>query len=95
MKRKAPLMGDIVVLQEGVTKLLKGLNPSKALGHDDHPRVLKELASELGPVFAYLFQRPIDSGEIPKEWYLANKCPLFKKADRSLACNYHANFWNI
>ena len=66
------------------------MNPSKALGPDElHPRVLKELASELGPVFAHLFQQSIDSGEIPKEWSLANICPLFKKADRSLACNYH------
>ena len=56
---------------EGVTKLLKGLNPSKALGPDElHHRVLKELASELGPVFAHLFQQSIDSGEIPKEWSL-------------------------
>ena len=32
----------------GVTKLLEGLNPSKALGPNElHPRVLKELASEL------------------------------------------------
>ena len=29
-----------------------------------------------------------DTGEIPKEWSLANICPLFKKSDRSLACNY-------
>ena len=28
------------------------------------------------------------TGEIPKEWSLANICPLFKKSDRSLACNY-------
>ena len=89
LNRKAPLMEDIVVSKEGVTKLLKGLNPSKALGPDElHPRVLKELASELGPVVAHLFQQLIDSGEIPKEWSLANICPLFKKADRSLACNY-------
>ena len=48
----------------------------------------KELASELGPVFALLFKQSNDTGEIPKEWYLANICPLFKKRDRSLACNY-------
>ena len=67
----------------------KGLNHSKALGPDElHPRILKELATELGPVFAHLFQQSIDTGEIPKEWSLANICPLFKKSDRSLACNY-------
>ena len=82
-------MEDIVVTEEGVTKLLKGLNPSKALGPDElHPRVLKELAIELDPIFAHLFQQSIDSGDIPKEWTLANISPLFKKGDRSLACNY-------
>ena len=89
LSRKAPFMKDIVVSKDGVTKLLKGLNPSKDLYPDDlHPRVLKELASELGPVFAHFFQQSIDSGEIPKEWSLANICPLFKMADRSFACKY-------
>ena len=79
-------MEYIVVTKEGVTKLLKGLNPSKALGSDElHPRVLKELATELGPMFAHLFQQSIDSDEVPKEWALANINPLFKKGDRSLA----------
>ena len=87
--RSAPFMEDIVVSKGGVTKLLKGLNPSKALGPDEfHPRVLKELTTELGPIFAHLFQQPIDSGDIPKEWTLANISPLFKKGDISLACNY-------
>ena len=41
-----------MVSSSGVIKLLKGLNPSKALGPDElHPSVLKELANELGPVF--------------------------------------------
>ena len=53
-------MHDIVVTKEGVTKGLKGLNPSKALGPDElHPRVLKEQAMGLGPVFAHLFQQSI------------------------------------
>ena len=61
-----------------MTKLLKGLNPSKALGPDElHPRVLKELAMELGPVFAHLFQQSIDTSEIPKEWSLA---PCLRRA---------------
>ena len=89
LDRSVPFMEDIVVTKEGVTKLLKGLNPSKALGPDElHPRVLKELAIELGPIFDHLFQQSIDKGEIPKEWSLAKICPLLKKGDRSLACNY-------
>ena len=96
LSRMAPFMDDIVVSNEGVTKLLKGLNPSKALGvnlgpDELHPRVLKELATELGPVFAHLFQKSLHTGEIPKEWprSLADICPLYKKGDRALACNYH------
>ena len=89
MDRSAPFMNDIAVSKYGVIKFLQGLNPSKALGPDElRPRVLKELTTELGPVSAHLFQQSIDTGEIPKEWSLANICPLFKKSDRSLACNY-------
>ena len=83
LDRSAPFMSDIVVSKDGVITLLNGLNPSKALRPEElHPRALKELAIELGPVFAHIFQQSIDTGEIPKEW------SLFKKSDRSLACNY-------
>ena len=89
LDRSAPFMNNIAVSKDGVIKLLKGLNPSKALEPDEHHlRVLKELATELGPVLAHLFQQSIDTSELPKEWSLANICPLFKKSGRSLACNY-------
>ena len=75
LDRVATFMNGIAVSKDGVIKLLKGLNTSKALGPDElHPRVLKE--------------QSIDSGETPNEWSLANICPIFKKSDRSLACNY-------
>ena len=53
-----------------------------------HPRVIKELATELGPVFAHVFQKSLDTGEILKEWFLTNICPLYKKGDRALARDY-------
>ena len=72
-----PFMNDFVVSAVGVTKLLKCLNPSKALGPDElHPRTLKELASELGPVFAHLFQQSIDTGMVSSKY------------NGYLACNY-------
>ena len=78
-----------MVSSEGVLKLLKGLNPSEALGPDKlHPRVLKELANEQGSVFSHLFQQYHDTGEIPEEKLIVNLCCLFKKGDRALACNY-------
>ena len=89
LSRSAPSMDDIVVSNKGLTKLLKSLNISKSLGPDEfHPRVLKEIATELGPAFAHIFQKSLDTDEIPKEWSLANICPLYKKGDRALACNY-------
>ena len=59
-------MNDSVISKDGVLNFLKGLSPSKALGLDElHPSVLKELATELGPVFAHHFQQSTDTGEIP------------------------------
>ena len=93
LDRSASTMEESIVTREGVTKPLKGLNPSKALRPDElHPRVLKELSTELDPVFAHLFQQSIDTGEITREWCLVNICPLFKKGDRSLLCNYRPVF---
>ena len=38
------------------------------MGLDElHPWILKELAVELGPVFAHMFQQSLDTGEIPEE----------------------------
>ena len=82
-------MSEIYVSNEDGIKVMKGLNPSKALGLDElHPRVLKEHGVELGPVFADLFQQSLDTVEIPKEWSLANICPLYRKDTRVLPSNY-------
>ena len=67
-------MDDIVVSNEGVNKLLKGLNPSKALGPDElHPRVLKELATELGPVLPISSKSLLTRVKSPKNGRLQSK----------------------
>ena len=67
----APFLKEIHVSAEGVTKLLKGLNPSKALGPDElHPRVLKELASELGSMFATSFNSLLTLVKSPRNGHL-------------------------
>ena len=77
LDRSAPFMKDIVISKDVVIKLLKGLKPFKALGPNElHPRVLKELATELGPVFAHLFHQSMDTGESQKNRLLQISAPF-------------------
>ena len=75
LSRSAPFMDDIVVSNEAVTKLLKCLDPSKALGPDElHPRVLKELATL--PIFSNSLLTRVKS---PKNGLLQIYVPSIKR----------------
>jgi len=45
-------------------------------------------AEELAPALSVIFQKSIDTGDLPKSWLKANISPIFKKGDRTLASNY-------
>ena len=84
-----PSMPEIGVDTNGVRKLLEGLNPHKASGPDAiPPRVLKEAASELAPALSHIFQRSLESGQVPTQWRRAYVTPVFKKGERYKAQNY-------
>lgn len=84
-----PNMPDIMVAEEGIRKLLHGLNPKKAAGPDGIPcRLLQAIATELAPALTSLFRTSLQSGQIPKAWKHALVQPVFKKGDRSKAGNY-------
>ena len=84
-----PTMPDIVVNQDGVTKLLQRLKPQKAAGPDELPaRFLKECALSLSPLLTFIFQQSLDQGFVPTDWRKANVTPIFKKGDRGLPSNY-------
>jgi hypothetical protein len=89
MKRKFETMHDIQITEEGVTKLLKNLNPHKVPGPDNIiPRVLKELATHISPILTIIFRKSYNTGEIPSIWKRAFVCPIFKKGKKFEAINY-------
>jgi hypothetical protein len=59
-------MPNIKVHAQGIEKLLKNLKTDKATGPDSIPAyILKTAAEEISPILAKLFQRSLDTGEVP------------------------------
>ena len=50
--------------------------------------MLNMLAPELAPIVHAIFTQSLDTGELPRDWSLANVAPIFKKGNRVLAENY-------
>ena len=75
--------------ENGVLKLLKALNISKAAGTDGiRPRVLKELSSELAPILTLLFKASLHHESLPDIWKHTNVSPVYKKGDKTNPSNY-------
>ena len=83
---KYPSIGNLSITLNGVQKLLEKINISKAAGPDLIPG--RMLAPELAPIVYAIFTQSLDTGEIPRDWSLANIAPIFKKGNRVLAENY-------
>ena len=84
-----PSMPPIRITTQGITKLLQELKPHKAPGPDGIlPSVLKECAVNIAPLLQPIFQKSIDTGELPNDWLNANVSPIFKKGNRAEPSNY-------
>ena len=94
---KHQTMKPFNITTNGITKLLKNLNPYKAQGPDNlSPRILKELADEISPL-QLIYTKSLDTGEVPADWHTANVSPVYKKGLKFAAENYpvSTNFTNI
>ena len=82
-------MKELHVSVEGVTKLLRKVNPNKASGPDSIPaRILKELADEIAPLLTTIFNKSLEQGEVPTDWRKANVTAIYKKGDKYEPSNY-------
>ena len=82
-------MDGIHVSEDGVRKLLQKSNPRKVTGPDMIPaRMLKECSEDLAPILAIVFNKSIQTGQVPDDWKKANVSAIFKKGQRYDPANY-------
>lgn len=72
-----------------VLRILKALKVSSATGPDGiGNRILKEISVGIHRHLSTFFQYCLDNAYFPKEWKVANVCPVFKASLRSKKENY-------
>ena len=82
-------MKELHVSVQGVTKLLRKVNPNIASGPDSIPaRILKELADETTPLLTIIFNKRLEQGEVPTDWRKTNVTAIYKKGDKFEPNNY-------
>lgn len=87
--QRKPPMPPINITINGVEKLLNNLNPNKASGPDNIPiKIMKQTSKQTAPILTTIFQKSMDTGNIPSDWLKANIVPIYKKKDRTRASNY-------
>jgi hypothetical protein len=52
-------------------------------------RMLKEVAKEISPVLAFIFQQSYDTSQVTSDWQFANVTAVFKKGEKTNPANYH------
>ena len=83
------LLSMVQLDREKVIKALKNLDPNKTPGPDGlHPRVLMEVAEQIGDPVLKIYRESIQYSTIPEYWEVANITSIFKGGDRSNPSNY-------
>src|SRR6218665_2727232 len=82
-------LAQIIFTKENVVEQQKRLKTDKSPGIDElHPKFLHEVREEIGEALALIFNKSMQTGDVPQEWRDALIVPLFKKGNRSDPCNY-------
>ena len=82
-------MPDINISATGIQHILSNLKPHKAAGPDTiPPTVLKELSHQISSILEIIFNKSLQTGQVPNDWKEANVATIFKKGDKHNPCNY-------
>ena len=73
-------MESINITTPGIKTLLQNLNIHKASGPDRiSTTLLKETAEVTAPILKLIFERSLNTGDVPYDWRIANVTPIYKK----------------
>jgi len=79
----------VIITEDDALKRLNKLNVNKSEGPDlMHPRVIYEIRHEIAQPLAMLFNRLLESNQIPAIWKCANIAPIYKKGRKDEVNNY-------
>ena len=91
----SPPLSDCAVMQnikftpEMVIEVLKRIKNSSSPGPDEiSQRVLKELMHEVSEPLSLLYNKSMQTCDIPKDWKLANVVPIYKSGPKGEPVNY-------
>ena len=85
----ANLITSVSMAKEKIKRCIEKLKINKTPGPDGwHPRILKEIKEEIVIPLEIIFKKSVLTGEVPREWKLANVTPIFKKGDKKKPQNY-------
>ena len=80
---------DIKICRDDVVKEINKLSATKSPGVDlVYPKVIKECKDIVSLTLTNIFNKSLNTGEVPSLWKQANVVPIFKKGDRSVMSNY-------
>ena len=85
-------MLPIQISTEVIVKLWKELRLHKAPDGPDciTATILKTCAEQVAPLLQQIFQKSLDTGELPLDWQKANVSPIFKTGNRSDPAKYRS-----
>ena len=73
-------MSEVKINLSSVLKLLSNLKPDEAAGPDSiKPVVLKQLKMEIAPVVCLLFEKTLQTGQLPSAWKKKRKSVPYSK----------------
>ena len=85
----ANVLSNIAISSETVKRKIKDLKISSAPGPDQiTPRFLKLNLEPMSEALAIIFNKSLQSGDIPDDWRSANVTPIFKKGSKAEPGNY-------